>query len=73
MEMVTPSMAKMASWLMLLLRGQELGETHTSMMMSSGRWERAKVKQRHYLTKQTYLKKTTLKSALFFTKTVCDW
>lgn len=66
MEMVTPSMAKMASWLMLLLRGQELGETHTSMMMSSGRWERAKVKQRHYLTKQNLLKKNYFKVCTIF-------
>lgn len=43
METVTLSTAKTASWLMPLLRDQELAETLTLMMMSSGRWEMAKV------------------------------
>lgn len=41
--MATLSMAKMASWLTPLLRGQGSGETLTLMMTSSGHWERAKV------------------------------
>lgn len=42
-ETVTHSTAKMASWLMLSLQGPGLVETPTLMMMSSGRWEMAKV------------------------------
>ncbi len=61
-ETVTPSTAKTASWLMPLLQGQELGETPTLMMMSSGRWETAKVTEKHYLSKT----KAHCKSCLWF-------
>lgn len=41
--MVTPLMARMASWLTPLLLEQELAATLTLMMMSSGHSERDKV------------------------------
>lgn len=42
--MVTLLMERMACWLTPLPQGQESGATPTLMMMSSGLWERAKVK-----------------------------
>lgn len=49
MEMDTPLMEKTASWLTPLHQAQELGETLTLMMMSSGHWEMAKVVKELYL------------------------
>ena len=43
--MATPSMGKMAFWLMPSLQAQAFGVTPTLTMMNSGRWAKAKVQK----------------------------